>query len=429
MSFNKYLSFNTGLFLIKGKGYYEQYKAAASFTDYGLPNPVYGNDTITSTDLVRQLWLDNNFFGQIFSLQYKKGGDVATLGGAWNRYNGNHYGQIIWAETGIPQNYRWYYLNANKTDVNTYAKWQHSLSPALDLYADLQYRHVSYNMYGFRDHPDVTVERKFDFINPKAGITYSGNGFKTFLSYALSNKEPNRDDFEAGIAQQPKHETLHDFEAGVEKRTTHFSWGATAYYMLYRNQLILTGQINDVGSYTRVNIPHSYRLGIEMQAKATISQFFNATANLALSRNKVKGANEYLDDYDNGGQKMIPHTNTDISFSPAVVAGASLNIIPLKNLTLSLPAKYVSRQYLDNTQDVNRSLQPYYVQDAKLTYSLKNKWFKQVDVSVAVYNIFNKKYEPNGYTFSYIYGGQTTTENYYFPMAGTNFMTGLSLSF
>ncbi len=437
-SFNDYLSFNTALFLSKGRGYYEQYKGVAaetqagstsgtSFENYGLPDFVLGTDTLTNTDLVRQLWLDNKYYGQILSLQYKKNNDQLTFGGGWNRYEGKHYGNIIWAQTGIPKDYQWYDLNAVKTDVNVYTKWEHSLSRKLNVYADIQYRNVQYKMNGFEHNPTVFVNRNFNFINPKAGITYSFNGLQTFFSYARGSKEPNRDDFEAGIANQPKYETLHDFELGAEKRTARCSFGATAYYMLYKNQLILTGQINDVGAYTRVNVPNSYRMGIELQGKAIIANWINAGANLTFSKNKIKRSDEYLDDYDNGGQIAISHKNTDISFSPSVISGITVNLIPVKNGEITLLGKYVSRQYLDNTQDVMRSLHPYFTQDVRFTYTIKNKLFNELNVIAAVYNAFNKKYEPNGYTFSYIYSGKKTTENYYFPMAGTNFMAGVNI--
>ena len=437
-AFNNYLSFNTGLFLIKGKGYYEQYKGVAaevaagstsntSFARYGLPNPVFGNDTITNTDLVRQLWLVNNYYGQILSLQYKKNNNQLTFGGGWNQYDGQHYGTIVWAEVGVPKDYRYYTLDAVKTDVNAYLKWEHSISKKINFYADLQYRNVHYNMMGFENNPTVLVNRHFNFVNPKAGFSYNFNGLSAFASYAVGNKEPNRDDFEAGATHQPKAENLNDFEAGFEKRNTHFSYGATAYYMLYKNQLILTGQINDVGAYTRVNVPNSYRMGIELQAKATMASWINAGANLSISRNKITRSDEYVDDYDNGGQVLIAHKNTDISFSPAVISGISINIIPIKNAEISLFSKYVSRQFLDNTEDINRSLKPYFIQDIRCSYTIKNKLFKELNLIAAVYNIFNKKYEPNGYSYSYIYGGKTTTENFYFPMAGTNVMGGINI--
>jgi iron complex outermembrane receptor protein len=197
--------------------------------------------------------------------------------------------------------------------------------------------------------------------------------------------------------------------------------------MLYKNQLILTGQINDVGSYTRVNVPNSFRMGVELEGKARIASWINAAANLALSRNKITAAEEYLDDYDNGGQVLIEHKNTDISFSPSVISGVTINLVPIRNAEISLQNKFVSRQYLDNTGDLSRSLRPYFVQDARFSYTIKNKLFKEINLVAAVYNLLNKKYEPNGYTFSYIYGGKTTTENFFFPMAPTNFMAGVNI--
>ena len=164
------LSFNTGIFLIKGKGYYEQYKADQDFAVYGLNDPIINGSPITNTDLIRQLWLDNDFFGQIFSLEYKKPTNQLTFGGGWNRYNGNHFGEVIWANAGIPKNYRWYQLNANKTDLNFYTKWEHTLGKQFNVYADVQYRNVDYNINGFKANPTVRIKRSFNFINPKVGI-------------------------------------------------------------------------------------------------------------------------------------------------------------------------------------------------------------------------------------------------------------------
>jgi iron complex outermembrane receptor protein len=426
-SFTQNLSFNTAVFLVNGSGYYEQYKAGAKFTSYGLTNPVINGTAITKTNLVRQLWLDNSFYGQIFSLQYKKNKDELTLGGGWNKYDGDHFGKVIWAQTSIPKDHKFYDNDATKTDNNIYAKWQHSISNRWLLYTDLQYRNVDYRINGFRNNPAVKVDRNFNFINPKAGITYADNGLQAYFSYALASKEPNRNDFEAGITQQPKPETLHDFELGIEKRRSNYSLSATAYYMLYKDQLILTGQINDVGAYTRVNVPNSYRAGVELQGSLHLASWINAAANVSLSRNKIKSLSEYLDDYDNGGQVKVSHANTDISFSPSVVSGVTVNLIPVKNGEVSLLGKYVSRQYLDNTEDNIRSLNPFYVQDVRFTYTIKNKLFKEWNIIALANNVFNKKYEPNGYTFSYINRGSTTIENYYFPMAGINYMVGVNV--
>jgi len=427
--FNKQLSFNTAFFLTNGNGYYEQYKAGEDLADYGLPDKIVGNDTITSTDLIRQLWLDNHYYGQILSLQYRKNSDQFTIGGGWTRYEGNHFGEVVWSQVGIPYKYRWYDHDALKTDVNVYAKYQRQLNPHLLLFADLQYRNVKYNIDGFRDNPGLTIDQNWSFFNPKAGISYYKNGYQFYASYSLGQKEPNRDDFEAGQNQLPKPETLHDFEIGLEKRYSQSQFGATIYYMLYKDQLVLTGKVNDVGAYTRTNIPNSFRLGLELQGKSRFNNWLQASGNLTLSKNQIKDFVEYFDDYDNGGQKTIDHGNTDIAFSPAVTGSAVVSIFPIKNAEIALIGKYVSRQFLDNTSDQNRSLNPYYVQDAKFSYSIREWFAKEINLVFQLSNVFNKKYEPNGYTYSYQYGGTVIAENYYYPMAGTNFLVGVGLKF
>ena len=197
--------------------------------------------------------------------------------------------------------------------------------------------------------------------------------------------------------------------------------------MYYHNQLVNTGKINDVGSYTRTNAPSSYRTGVELQGSSIITKWLNAFANLTLSQNKIKDFTEYVDDYDSGLQKQKVYHNTDISFSPDVIGAAGINIIPLKNAEINLQSKYVGRQYLDNTSHVSRSIDPYFVENVKLAYTLHQKTFKEVNFIFQVNNVFNKMYESNGYTFNYIYGGEFAVENYYYPMAGTNFMAAINI--
>jgi len=423
--------FNTAAFLTRGIGYYENYKSQQKFSDYGLPDFVVNDSTFETTDLVRQKWLDNYFYGQVLSAQYRKNNHDITIGGGWTRYDGNHNGDIIWAQYGIDKDHRYYDLSALKSDINAYLKWQYAISKYWNLFADLQYRHVRHKMNGFEDNPSLIVDRKFDFLNPKIGLKISRNGWQSYLSYAIANKEPNRDDFEAGTVNQPEKETLHDIEAGIEKRTAKFFAGATLYYMFYKDQLVLTGMVNDVGAYTRTNVPNSYRLGIELQGSYVFNKWLNASGNLALSRNKIKSFTEYLDDYDANfdwkGQHAIVHENTDISFSPAAVGAAAINILPVKNIEISLVSKYVGTQYLDNTQSTTKKLDPFYTQDVRLIFVIKDKLFKEWNIIGQVNNVFNMKYEPNGYTYGYIYDGSVVTENFYFPMAGTNYVVGLNI--
>jgi iron complex outermembrane receptor protein len=428
---NENWNLNTAAFLTRGLGYYENYKGGEKFALYGLPDLEINGNTIDETDLVRQKWLDNYFYGQIFSAQYKKYLHSLTVGGGWSVYEGQHYGDITWAKYGFDNNFRYYDVDAKKTDINAYAKWQYQVSTHLNLFADMQYRHVGHKMNGFSNNPDLFIDRQFDFLNPKAGITYIKNGWQSYFSYALANKEPNRDDFEASLINQPNKETLHDFEAGIEKRTEKFHAGATIYYMKYEDQLVLTGMINDVGAYTRTNVPRSYRAGIELQGGYVFSEWLNVLANMSLSRNKVTAFTEYMDDYDANwewiGQHAVSHENTDIAFSPAVVGGVTINLLPVKNLEISLLGKYVSDQYLDNTQNAARKLRSFFTQDARAILTLKNKLFNEWNIIGQVNNMFNKKYEPNGYTYSYVLDGTISADNYYFPMAGIHFMIGVNL--
>lgn len=427
-SFSNRLSFNTAVFLTRGRGYYEEYKAGQSYAKYGLPNVIVGGVAVTSTDLVRQRWLDNYFYGQIASLQYKTSADELTFGGGWTRYDGKHYGNISWMQTGtVPPGYRYYDYPATKSDLNIYTKWQHKLAANWLGFADLQYRHVNHDMKGFEGSPTLNVNRSFDFVNPKAGITYHKDGLQAYLSYALGHKEPNRDDFQASPVSQPKQETMHDFELGIEQRRGQYFFGANLYYMNYRDQLVLTGAINDVGAYTRINIPNSYRLGIELQGGASLASWLRVNANLALSRNKIGSFTEYIDNYDNGGQNAVAHKDADISFSPNIIAAGTITIRPVQAVEINLLSKYVGKQYMDNTQNEQRKLNAYFTEDLQASWAIRHVLFKEWKLTGQVNNLFNRMYEPNGYTYSYIYNNGLSTENGYYPMAGTNFMLGLNI--
>jgi len=429
---NNNWNFNTAAFLTRGLGYYENYKAQEKYSKYGLPDLVLADTTITRTDLIRQKWLDNYFYGQVFAAQYKKNKSEITIGGSWSIYDGTHHGDIVWAQYGIDKGYRYYDVTAKKSELNTYIKWQYEFVRNWNLFTDLQYKHVEHKMNGFADNPTLMIKRDFDFINPKAGVSYTNNGLKAYLSYAVANKEPNRDDFEAGLINQPKKEMLQDIELGAEKRTSRYFVGATFYYMQYKDQLVLTGRMNDVGAYTRINVPKSYRAGIELQAGYVVNDWLNASANVTFSKNKIKRFTEFLDEYDVDynwiGQVSIDHKNTDIAFSPSVVAGGMINILPAKDLQISLISKYVGDQYLDNTESAQRRLNGFYTQDARVIYTIHKKLFKEWNISAQVNNVFSKKYEPNGAVYPIVYDGAVVSDKYYFPMAPVNFVIGLNIS-
>lgn len=429
--FNGYWKGNVAAFLTRGKGYYEQYKANKRFSDYNLPDYVNGPDTIKKTDLVRRLWLDNYFYGTIFSIQYKKNKTQFIVGGGYNAYDGKHYGDIKWLAVPavLPPHFRWYNLTAYKKDFSIYTKWVQQWATNWQTYADIQLRGINYTIHGFRDNPALLIKVRHVFLNPKLGITYNKNGWQLYASYAKAGKEPNRDDYEAGSNEIPSAEHLHDFELGFKKKHTQYWFAANIFYMVYKNQLVLTGKINNVGAYTRTNIPNSYRAGIELEGHVNIFSWMNASCNLSLSQNKIKRFTEYIDDYDNGGQQEKFYQNTQIAFSPCVVGSGNLELIPVRNTSIALIGKYVGRQYLDNTTNKSRSLNAYYLQDIRLSYVIENKILKETNLIVQLNNVLNKKYEPNGYSYSYLYAGNITTENFYFPMAGFNFMIGVNLKF
>lgn len=427
-AFNPYWKANAAIFLTRGKGYYEQYKAGEDLLDYGLTEYYNGDTTIRNTDIVRRLWLNNKFYGTVFSVQHQKNNTQFTAGGGWNRYDGKHYGDIIWADVqaAVPLNYRWYDLTANKKDFSLYTKWSEQWSNNWQSFLDVQYRTVHYNINGFRNNPGIIINRSYSFLNPKIGITYTKSDWMAYASYALASHEPNRDDFES-VNSEPRPELLQDIELGVERRRKGSFYSANIYYMKYHNQLVLVGNINDVGAYTRTNVPNSYRLGIELQAKVELTDFANISANCTLSENKISNYTELIDDFDNGGTKNNFYKSTDISFSPAITGTGSINFIPVKNAGISLISKYTGRQYMDNTSQKSRSINPYFLEDVRLSYLLENKLFKATTFIVQLNNVFNKKYEANGYTFSYVYGGAVATENFYFPMAPFNFMIGVNV--
>lgn len=422
------LEFSNAVFLVDGKGYYEQYRAGEDYANYGLPDHISGSDTATQSDFIRQLWLDNNYYGDVFSLLYNRNKTRASFGGAITRYDGNHYGDIIWASNGMKDpKHRWYDLDAKKTDASFFAKWQQDITSALQVFADAQYRRVNYNIDGFRNNPTLFIKNNYNFFNPKLGLSYRMKDLMAYASFSIANKEPNRDDFEAGLQQQPKPERLNDLEFGIENRNTKKSWSANFYYMNYKDQLVLTGMINDVGAYTRTNIPESYRLGMELQGSIEANKWLRVAANLALSKNRINNFTEFLDDYDNGGQKTNQYKETDIALSPKVVGGATITLTPCKYLNIDLLSKYVGEQFLDNTGNDLRKLDAYYTQDLRMIYSFNKKWLKNVDLIFQLNNAFDEKYEPNGYTFSYYYNSELVTENYYFPMAGRNWMVGVNI--
>ncbi len=442
--FNAHWSSSFCLYLTTGMGFYEEYKQAQDYQDYGLEYPIISrwpqpDSLITSTSLVRQLWLDNRLLGNNFSISYEsqkpQGLASNVLGYGINMYDGQHYGLVIWAREGhVNDDYKWYENEARKMDFNVYNKSFFRLGDKHRLGVDLQYRYINYSIDGFRDNPDIEKQLNYHFFNPKisyrlADIHSFGGGdleFKAFLG--RSSKEPIRGDFE-NSQTSVRPESVIDLELG-----TSYSLGAQTittnlYNMSYTDQLILTGKVNDVGAYIRENVARSVRRGIELSYTGSWGQGWSTMANATFSSNKIQKITVYYDDYDAGSQIAEQYENTDISFSPNRIAYLRLDkawrLSEKSKMKIGLRAKSVSKQFLDNTQNGERSIPSFTTLDFLSSW----EWgqLNRTSLFLQVLNLTNRKYYNNGYTFSYQYGQTFTTENYIYPQAQMNFMLGVKV--
>ena len=427
-------TFNFNLHYTKGAGYYEQFKEADKFSKYGLPNVINGTTTIKKSDFIRRKWLDNDFYGTTFSLDYQGNNKIsANIGGGFNQYDGLHFGEVIWVKDAqnTPYGYRWYENNATKKDFNLYGKINYALSEKLGAFADLQIRTVNYSMKGIADkRQDITQKTDYLFFNPKLGLTYQlADNSSIYASYSVGNKEPSRQDFVDNAPKAPQAEHLEDLEAGYKTQKSNVSFSVNAYMMNYTNQLILTGKVNDVGEAIRANVADSYRMGLEIEAGIKLAKTLKINANATFSNNKIKNFEEIVPNYDGGNDAVNKFAETNISFSPSTILSSQILYNPLKNLEFGFLSKYVGKQYLDNTTNENRKLNSYFTNDLRAIYTVKGKTLKEVNFSFLVNNLFNTLYESNGYSYSYITDKQVVTENFYYPQAGTNVLVGVNLKF
>lgn len=432
---NEMFSLNASLFYTPGKGYYEQYKANQKLADYLITPPVVGGETIKKSDLIRRKWLDNDFYGATFSVNQKKETSDFTLGGGYNVYDGNHFGRVIWARNAgdSEMDHEWYRGTGLKKDLNVYAKYNYELVENLNLFADFQYRKIDYTIAGVDDDlRDLSQAHHFEFFNPKVGIYYQlSEKQNLYANFARANREPNRDNYVDADpkGKQPTFETLNDFELGYKYNTSRLAFGANAYFMSYQNQLILTGEINDVGAPIMVNVDNSYRAGLELMAGMKLSDKLKWDVNVTFSKNKIKDFTNYVDNWDNGGQIATKLGTTDLAFSPEVIANSQLSWIAAKGLNISLQSYSVSKQYIDNTSSNDRKLNGYLLNNLKFTYRVSQKFAKEFNLHLMVNNLFDVKYENNAWVYSYVYGGERFAQDGYFPQAGINGMVGLDIRF
>lgn len=437
---------NLALHYTRGRGYFEQYREGDALSRYGLQPLVIGGQTISETDLIRRRWLDNHFFGGVWSADYQSAQTrgngpalTATVGGGWNRYEGKHFGEVIWARFMSNGNirHRYYDNDAIKTDFNAYAKANWQFSQGWYLYGDMQMRKVGYTFLGLAADAqsnifNATQTDNLLFFNPKGGLRYEKDRHHAYASYAVANREPNRDDYtQSSVRSRPAHETLHNIEIGYGYTLPKVAFQVNYYRMNYLNQLIVTGQINDVGAYTRQNVPDSYRTGLEAQVRVQPAKWITWEANLTLSRNRIGRFVEYTDQFDAAWnplpQIQTVHEQTDIALSPNVIGASQLIFKPKKGLECGLLTKHVGRQFLDNTSNSQRAIAAYWVTDLRINYEFGTKLFPKIGINLLVNNMFDRLYESNGYTFGWVQNGTPTRSNYYYPQAGTNFLVGVTL--
>ena len=407
--FSEKWNLETTFHLTNGDGYYENYKQDAKFSKYDLPNIIENGNTITRTDFIRKKWLDNSFYGVVSNLFGNFKNLNLNFGVAANQYFGRHFGNVTGVKYTNISEHEYYRNNALKNEISGFAKAIYKINQ-FEIFGDLQLRNIDYKTYVIDANAEegMDLKEKWTFFNPKFGVNYQIENGKIFLSYAHAHREPNRDDLFANPNTKP--EKLHDFELGLEKTFGDVAFTANAYYMNYVNQLVLSGELNMVGEFIKINSGKSYRLGIELGALAKISEKLNISGNLTLSQNK----NVDFKIEDNSSVNNLG--NTSISFSPNVIANGIIQYKPIKNLQLNINNQYIGKQYLDNTETKELQLKDYFLTDFNAQYEFKIAK-QEISLQFLLNNIFNKKYVNNGFVY---YGP------YYYAQAGRNFMLGLN---
>lgn len=453
LHYNEQLNSKTNIHLAThythGEGYFESEKLNQNLADYGLNNILIGSDTISSTDLVRRKWLNNDFGGITYSINHKNDLVNLVVGGANNVYSGQHYGNVIWAQymsNGL-YNHQYYKNIATKYDNNVFIKTNFQASEKTSLFLDLQSRNIEYEFNGSDIDGNIGVQEvKLDFFNPKFGLSHKMNEEQLLYgSFAVANKEPNRSDYiESSPNSRPLHETLYDTEIGFKYTTKDFKFNANAYIMNYDNQLIKTGEINDVGYFTSENVKKSFRRGLEIEGSILLSKKLAWAANMTLSENKIDTFIQYIDSWDTGGQQETIYTETDLAFSPSIIWASQLTYNFQDNLSLDFITKYVGEQFIDNSSSEDRKLDDYLVNNLRLSYSFNSKIFNYARLSLQINNLFDEEYVSNAWIYRFVSNGYDPSEDDhyvtkgsdggynmagYFPEATRNYLIGLTLGF
>ena len=444
--FNNRFDLNTTLHYTYGEGYYEDYKEDRKYSKYGWDNVTVGNQTVDRTDAIQQKWMENHFYGITLSGNYHLNNLGLSVGGGWNHYDGDHFGEVIWMRHmgSHEKGDRWYFNNGDKKDFNLFAKSNWQPIDRINVMIDLQYRTINYAINGEDDdNMMMDINHQYDFFNPKAGIYFDlDRKNQIYASFGISNREPTRTNFKDAKGDEkatPKPERLYDWEAGYRYNSGRLSANVNLYYMNYKDQLIPTGEKSDVGYDVMTNVEKSYRAGVEMVAGLQLTDWLTWDANLTLSTNKIKNfvlQGAILDQYweETGNWVNLDLGTTDIAFSPNVVGSSLISIKPVKQLKIGLISKYVGKQYFDNTGSSERELDAYFINNLQFDYQLFPQKMKRISFQLLINNIFDVKYENNAYGGASFFdnGTSSPTESswaYYYAQAGTNVMGKITLSF
>jgi iron complex outermembrane receptor protein len=420
------LLLHTAAHLTDGKGYYEQYKEDRRLSEFGLPPVEIGGEVFSRSDVIHRKWNDIRFYGVTWALKYDGGGTDAAIGGAVNRHDGDHFGRMIWMQYpgDTESGYEWYINNAVKDEFNIYGKVNRMLLPRLSAYADMQMRLIAYRMAG----PDDNLllldqEHLFRFFNPKAGLYFTpAPGHDLYASRAVAHREPTRANYKDAVGDDqatPRPERLIDLEAGYSLRSATASLNVNLYYMLYRDQLVPTGELSNVGYPIMTNVSDSYRAGIEFVTALRPVEFLEWNMTITLSRNKIRDFVEYYIDYNTSDWSEEYRSRelglVDIAYSPSVTGASELVVRPFPAAELRLSGKYVGSQYFDNTMSDARKLDPYFVSNAVASYRFAFRGMKEAVVSLAVNNLFNSMYVSNAYGGNWYEDGDEQTWHITFP--------------
>lgn len=431
--FDDNTKFNMAFHYTQGEGYYEQFKKNDKLKKYGLAPIVIGGESIEKTDVIRRKWLDNDFYGTVFSFSKKMNSVDFVAGGGWNKYDGDHFGEIRWMKNAGDAflGDKYYDNNGTKEEYNVYAKANIALNQQFGLHADMQLRGIDYKIKGIdSDLRDVSQKHDFLFFNPKLGLNYEiDENHRVFASFSIANREPNRSNYtDAKPGEAPTSERLFDYELTYKMSKANFLFEANMFYMNYKDQLVLTGEINDVGSAVMMNVDKSYRAGIELSAATNITKYFSWKGNLSLSKNKVKNFVEHVDNWETGEQNITNLGTTDLAFSPNVTAN-SIFSYDKSGFGVQFISQYVGEQYIDNSSSKDRSLDAYTVSNMNFSYEFKPGFAESLKINFLVNNVFDAEYESNAWVYSYITGGERFAMDGYFPQAGINFLAGVTVRF